>query len=496
MATTNQLFQVLVSTGNLAPLAKGSRESALAVGQLGIFNYHTGLSVDATSLAGEVKDVYISVGLNKLGSGGGATLEDINRSAGQMIQARNAKSYTIEGYLAAVPKIVSVDGISSARCESTYTIKVEFKNSKVFALNGFNQFTKTYPFTTGCCADQCSDCGSSDVAALMIGLAAVINADLDQLVTASFYSTKILFTVTAGASASASLIITIGTTVYTVPVLNTDTVSIVAGKIVAQINSQAASPYRASNIAGAITINAVKTTTGSTDTVVLTSAAGTGVTIGTIVAAAKSAVADATAAAAFQLAYPGAGLGLTLTSNPLAVGSFSSGVNVEYNKMRVTNLVVTLVSLDARDGFNCAAGVVTTVQEMAEEQGEGYDLQQLEYVAGGWNGKPGPYRQSVSTGLARKGYEYYAVKGSKYNVLSITYDQNSVGGWEEFLNNLETIIAIPCANTVTLIGLVATLDFILTQFAPHTNDVAAMACVNTEVHTINNHALDGVESLG
>lgn len=491
MATTNPVSQVLIPTGNQAPKAKGSRIDALAVGQIGVFNYHTGLTVDATSPVGDMKDVFLAVGLNKTGAGGGATLEDINKSAGQMIQVRHAKSWTIAGYLAAVAKIVDIDSFSTPRCETDYSIKIEFRNSKVYALNGYNQFAKTYNFRTGCCADQCTDCGTSDCTALMVGLAAAINADTDVLVTATFYGMKILATITAGAGATASATFTVGTTAYIVPLTTGWTATQVAAAVIAAINTQAGSPYKASNIAGAITIYSNKVTTGSTDTFTLTNANSTGVTVGSIVAATKTTIVDTTA---FSAAYPGACLGLRLTSNPLAVGSFSAGVNPEYNKERVTNIIVSLISQD-NAGFTCSGGVVTIVQEMAEEQGEGYDIQQLEYMAGGWNGKPGPYRVSPTTNLARKGFEYYAVKGTKYNVMSLTYDLESVGGWLEYKNNLETIVAIPCADGTTLTGLVAILDVILTQFAPMTGDVAAMDCTNTEVHTINDPALDGVESL-
>ena len=72
MATTNPVFQVLVPSGNAALLAAGSTPSSLAVGQLGIFNLHTGLSIDGTALA-DARDIFMAVGLNLSGAGGGAT---------------------------------------------------------------------------------------------------------------------------------------------------------------------------------------------------------------------------------------------------------------------------------------------------------------------------------------------------------------------------------------------------------------------------------------
>jgi uncharacterized protein (DUF2345 family) len=57
MATTNPVFQVLTTSGNQAPLAAGNRVDSLANGQLGIFNYHTGLSVDGT-VPGDCKLIF------------------------------------------------------------------------------------------------------------------------------------------------------------------------------------------------------------------------------------------------------------------------------------------------------------------------------------------------------------------------------------------------------------------------------------------------------
>lgn len=491
MATTNPVYQVLVTTGDQAILGIGLRESALAVGQLGIFNFHTGLSVSAASPVGDLKDVYFAVGLNKLGSGGGATLEDINKSAGQMIQVRNAKSLTIKGYLAALPKIVDINGISAVRCETDYSIKIEFRNSAVYARNGYNGLVKTFNFRSGCCADQCTDCGTGDCNEVITGLVNNINADTDALVTASYIVNAITATVAAEPTATGNLTVTVGSTAYIVAIVDADTVTTAAAKIAAQINTQTDSPYRATSALGVITIYPKANTGGATTTLVYTTPLA-GLTITPIVAATPTAIADI---AAFNLANPGVCPSIRLTSNALATKSFSNGINVMYDKNRTTDMIVSLVAVDSNSGFHCSGGTITNIQDAREEDGEGYDLQQLEYFAGGWNGKPGPYRASTSTGLARNGYEYYAAKGSKYNVLTLTYDQMSVGGWLEYLNNLATIIAIPCASTTTLTGLAAVMDVIFTQFGPMAGDVAAMDCTNTEVHTIDAPATDGIESL-
>ena len=58
MSTNNKVFQVLVTKGNAAPLAKNLTLDSLQPGQIGVFNASTNLSIDATSPA--VKNFYIA----------------------------------------------------------------------------------------------------------------------------------------------------------------------------------------------------------------------------------------------------------------------------------------------------------------------------------------------------------------------------------------------------------------------------------------------------
>ena len=50
MSRNNDVFQVLVPTGNQAILAKDKPIGDLAVGQFGVFSYKDNISVDALSL--------------------------------------------------------------------------------------------------------------------------------------------------------------------------------------------------------------------------------------------------------------------------------------------------------------------------------------------------------------------------------------------------------------------------------------------------------------
>ena len=179
---------------------------------------------------------------------------------------------------------------------------------------------------------------------------------------------------------------------------------------------------------------------------------------------------------------------LQLTSTELAIKEFCN-INIGYYKPRQIKLIVSLV-----DGFGCA-GTVTTTQEFVAEEGAGYDIKQKEYHAGGWNGNPGPYRVNVSTGLPRN-ITYRAETNTKYDQFALTYDQFSVAGWGEHLNNLATVIAIPEADTTTRDSFATVLDAITAGlgFDPLADDAAGANVDPSVVETTT--ALDDVTKDG
>lgn len=392
MATTNPVTQVLVTSGNQAPIAAGNRVDSLAVGQVGVFNYHTGLSVGAGSAVGDTRDVFIAVGIDPDGVG---SLQDINKSAGQVIQVRNAKSSTIKAYVAALPKIIDITAFK-AKCETDYLLKIEFRNQKIYGQNGYNQFNKVFNYTTACCADECDTCAEGDCNELAKGLMDNINADVDRLVIAQLLD----YTTTPGTG--------IVVTDYAAWVADEDN----AGKC----------------------------------------------------------------------------LGLRLTSQTDPQSKSTGSINMKYYSPRGTDMIIS-----TQDSFSCNA-TITTFQELQYAEGQGYDLQWQEYLAGGLNGKPGPYRLSTINGVERDGIVFFASKTANYTQLTLSYDQQSVGGWLEYLNNLQTIIAIPCADSTTLTGLVAIFDVIFTQFGAMANDAAGIDCTNLGTSTLT-AATDGIESL-
>lgn len=484
MATENPVFQILKSSGNQGLLAAGSRVDALAPGQLGIFNYHTGLSVDG-SVVGDTRDVFIAVG-----KGSGGVLADIGKSAGQVIQARNTKALTVKAFVDSLPKIVEITGFK-AKCDTDYSIRMEFRSQQSYGVYGMNGLLKTFNYHTACCVpnDDCSTCPTGDAVELAVGLMNAINNDPDKLATASLFANKLNFTVTAApGSAAGTAVFTIGGQVFNVPLLTTDnTPTLAATKVVAAINTQAGSLFTASNAAGVVTIYPKASQSNYTGTTVLTSAGGTGLTIGSITSANVDVAANTTDA--FKAAYPGAGLSLRITGSVGADTPFNGNIPIKWYNAKENDIIVSLT-----DSFECN-GSVTVIQDVQYADGNGRNLALDEYVAGGWNGNPGPYRTSSITGLERGNYNNDIDPAANYNVVVLEYDQESVGGWLEYKNNLRTIIAIPCAETVTLQALIAVTDLIFTQFQPSTNDVAAMDCTNVSVNLINDTAKDGISTL-
>ena len=143
-------------------------------------------------------------------------------------------------------------------------------------------------------------------------------------------------------------------------------------------------------------------------------------------------------------------LGVRLTSVPQKINKYM-GIDTKYFHMRETFLVPSKLI-----GFECN-GKFSVKQTAKVTQGLGYDIQYLEYLAGGWNGNTGPYRTYKVNGLA-KPITYVAETNTQYGILALTYDQFSVGGWLEYLNNEASIIAIPQADSITRASLLGVID--------------------------------------
>src|SRR3990172_10216303 len=106
MSTNNDVFKVLVTKNNAVVLAAGGTVDTLSPGQIGIFDKNTELSIDGTA---PVKDFFIAVGIDKDGD---TVTDDINVSAGQLIQARNIKNYSFRPHTAGRPQILELTGFT------------------------------------------------------------------------------------------------------------------------------------------------------------------------------------------------------------------------------------------------------------------------------------------------------------------------------------------------------------------------------------------------
>lgn len=160
-------------------------------------------------------------------------------------------------------------------------------------------------------------------------------------------------------------------------------------------------------------------------------------------------------------------LGVRITSIPQKINKYM-GIDTKYFHMRETFLVPSKLI-----GFECN-GEFSVKQTAKVTQGLGYDIQYLEYLAGGWNGNPGPYRTYKVNGLA-KPITYVAETNTQYGILALTYDQFSIGGWLEYLNNEASIIAIPQADSVTRASLLGVIDKLakLSNFDALADDAAS-----------------------
>ena len=196
MSRNNDVFHLLVTKGNQAVLAKDKKVTELLPGQIGIFNYDTNLSFDATVTAAP-KNFYLAVGIDA----GNGTTGDIIKSAGSHVQGKNIAFYSFRPYTPGRPmKVLLKDYV--ANCETEYGVKLELRNQEIYRTQGYNQFTKTYMMKTSCC-DGCEPtCPSGDANEITKQLLINILNDPSGLVTARAVARQALTAATHGVSAN------------------------------------------------------------------------------------------------------------------------------------------------------------------------------------------------------------------------------------------------------------------------------------------------------
>jgi len=378
MSANNPVFQVLVGQdGDGAVLAAGLPVTDLLtnpLGTFGVFDYETGLSVSAGTVVGK-RNIFIATNIDTDADG---TADDIIVSAATHIQRSGMTAYSLSCYEAEAPHIVDIYNFSNVNCETTYSFKVEFRgNSQAYQMFGFNQFSKTFSVTTGCCGPDC-DCPTGDCNELAQLLVTAVNVDTDGIIKAEFVD-------------------------YTDPLLPV----VVASDDVAQ----------------------------------------------------------------WIIDNPGACLGVRLTSIPSKVYTYCQ-IPARYYKMIQFKMITSLL-----EPLNCGATSVT-FQEPAFGNGQGKDIGWLEYEAGGYNGQPGPYRVGELAGIPLGSFRRLSTNSGQYNQVNLMYRNESVGGWEEYKNYINTIIAVPCtAANDLLTDLLPILDaWVVSNFPGLTTPLGDCDC--------------------
>ncbi len=171
MNRNNHPFAVLPVSSWTAKAAGAAPETLLA-GQFGIFDAETNLSVVAAT-SPLPKNIYFAVGVDKNGDG---TTDDFRFSAGQFIRQDELLGYRENIYNAGTPMTTVIGGYK-AQCDTDYGIRVEFRNSRISRIQGFNQFSKAYIVTSQCCDDCAEGCGSLDANFLTKQFVDTITAD-------------------------------------------------------------------------------------------------------------------------------------------------------------------------------------------------------------------------------------------------------------------------------------------------------------------------------
>ena len=198
MARNNDVFQVLVTKGNQQVLATGNKVTALAPGQIGVFDANTNLSIQSGTYT---KNFYLAVGLDLNGDG---VTDEVAKSTGSHIQKKNVKFYSFRPHTASRPMKVVLKNFT-ADCETEYGIKLELRNQEIYRSQGYNQFTKTYSIVTGCC-DGCEPtCPSGDANEITKLLKININNDPSGLIKATAIARQPLTVATHGVSVNIPL---------------------------------------------------------------------------------------------------------------------------------------------------------------------------------------------------------------------------------------------------------------------------------------------------
>jgi hypothetical protein len=467
MNQNNDVFQVLVGTGESTRgiIAAGSYPSALAVGQLGIFNADTNLSIDGTVVP-NFREFYFAVGVDRNADG---TLDDIVRS--HIIQRENVYNYALKCYEAEADWIFDLVNFT-AQCDTDYNLRVIIDSGDLRQLTS-TPYYRDYFVHTGCC-DACEECPSGDCVELAELLVDRINDDTPGIFTAFGIGQSVgSVLVTHENTANAHITITFDGHAVLIDTTGLATPATVATAIAAALDADAAlDGYTVTVAADTVTVVITRIAIGGQDVVItFADTDATGVLV-TITDVSHTHITDF---AAWKLANPTLCPGVRFTSNHRAIVEYC-GVNPQYIKMREYTVIPTL-----GDSFACN-GEINLIQNMHAQEGLGYDVAWLEYEAGGWWGNPGVYRQSALHGLI-KNINLLAVENETYSLIDISSVFQSMAGFHHVYDNtINVTLALPC-DSAEMHSLVDVLELMLCTagsggptFPPKISELAACTC--------------------
>ncbi|TXH08742.1 MAG: hypothetical protein E6R03_17670 [Hyphomicrobiaceae bacterium] len=183
MVGLNQNFRKVFVTTNNTILASGSATSDLAVGQIGLFDCSTNLSLDATPTYTESKGFYIAQGtpdLSYMPKGAGIRNET---DKSKCIMGKNLVGYWGKAAAAGQSDIVAIgyDGVDtdktmSGKCDEIKHLYVKLTGKPIENL--FPGGTIRHYEVQGACCDSCGDsCASITDSSWVDGFIAQIAAD-------------------------------------------------------------------------------------------------------------------------------------------------------------------------------------------------------------------------------------------------------------------------------------------------------------------------------
>lgn len=176
----NRVSTIMATKGNQSPVAINKKINELAVGQIGVFNADTNLSLSVASPVSNAKRFYIAIGVD---TEGGSTLNDVIKSSGTHINMDEISNISFRCYSPHNPQIIDVVNFV-ANCQTQYSINIKLNVEAAYVSYGFNLPGKTYNYVTSCCNDCGTGCPSGDCNELALGLVTAINNDKDGLFAA------------------------------------------------------------------------------------------------------------------------------------------------------------------------------------------------------------------------------------------------------------------------------------------------------------------------